>query len=323
MAMEISRRKAICSSVAGAAGALLNSRPAQARLDCHPGKRLRLPDGRCLHYAEYGNPTGNVVLYFHGTPGSHLEVGLVDEELEESNIRLISINRPGMGRSTYQSCRKITGWPCDISALLCSLGLSHSPFGIIALSGGAPYGLATARAMPERISHLALVSGHTPPDACVVRGNSDKAIELVRKRPRLGRLGLKLTDRLLERHPQKMIASVMKKWSAADRRLICSNPKLYRRLHANLRMATACGVAGIQRDISLLGSCWGFAVCEAAQVPISIWQGGCDRIVTPSMAHYFHAQLPGSELHINSKAGHVTMFKWHVKEILEKFWLQI
>ena len=97
------------------------------------------------------------------------------------------------------------------------------------------------------------------------------------------------------------------------------NPKLYRRLVANLREASICGTGGLQRDITLLGSCWGFQVNEASGVSISIWQGGCDRIVTPSMARYFHSQLPGSELFIDPKAGHVTMFKWHVNEIIERF----
>ncbi|MEQ8836049.1 MAG: alpha/beta hydrolase, partial [Lacipirellulaceae bacterium] len=208
---------------------------------------------------------------------------------------------------------------CDIDGLLTGMGLEGAPFGIIALSGGAPYGLAVARAMPERVTHLALVSGHTPPGAPVVKGNSDDMIALIRKRPRLGRLGLNLIDRRMDKRPDKVVERVTKSWTAADRKLVYCNPKLYKRLAANLREATICGTRGLQRDITLLGSCWGFQVCEASNVSISIWQGGCDRIVTPSMARYFHSQLPGSELHIDPKAGHVTMFKWHVNEILQRF----
>ncbi|MEQ8208612.1 MAG: alpha/beta hydrolase [Lacipirellulaceae bacterium] len=309
-----------CSSLFVAISFLaLFATSANAELDFHPGKRVRLPNGRYIHYAEYGKPTGNLVLYFHGTPGSHLEVGLIDEELEESNIRLISINRPGLGRSTFYGNRRITDWPCDIDGLLTGMGLEGAPFGIIALSGGAPYGLAVARAMPERVTHLALVSGHTPPGAPVVKGNSDDMIALIRKRPRLGRLGLNLIDRRMDKRPDKVVERVTKSWTAADRKLVYCNPKLYKRLVANLREATICGTRGLQRDITLLGSCWGFQVCEASNVSISIWQGGCDRIVTPSMARYFHSQLPGSELHIDPKAGHVTMFKWHVNEILQRF----
>lgn len=318
--MGISRRIALSTGLAAGAHALLVSRRSGATVDCHPSSSFCLPDGRKLHYAEYGTPAGVPVVYFHGTPGSHLEVGLVDEELDVSGVRLISVSRPGMGRSTFQSCRRITCWPDDVAHLINATVGPDAPFGIIALSGGAPYGLAVARAMPHRVTHLALVSGHTPPYApCVQPGNSDKMIELIRRRPRLGRAGLTVIDRRLNRKPDQTAQMVMKSWSDADRRLVQCNCKLYRRLIANLKMATRCGPCGVQRDIALLGSCWGFRVCEAAGIPITIWQGGCDRIVTPSMARYFHRQLPGSELFEDPRAGHVTMFKWHVDEILARF----
>lgn len=294
--------------------------PAWAKLDYHPARIVCLPDGRKLQYAEYGIPDGKLVLYFHGTPGSHLEVGLLDEELEESKIRLISIDRPGIGCSTYQPCRRITDWPADVACLLNAIGFdSHAQFGVIAMSGGAPYGLAVARAMPHRVSHLALVSGHTPPGVCVERGNSDDAIEFIRRHPRIARLGLRIARRQLCRRPDQVVRLVMNSWSASDRRLIYCNSLLYKRLVNNLRMAVKCGPEGVVQDVGLLGSCWGFRVAEAAGVPISIWQGGCDEIVTPSMARWFHSQLPGSELHFDPRAGHVTMFKWHGKEIFANF----
>lgn len=292
---------------------------ALATLDVHPGKYFRLPGGRRLHYAEYGVPHGTLAFYFHGTPGSHLEVGLIDEELETSEVRLVSVNRPGMGRSTYDPCRQILDWPRDIAALADTIAGPGARFAVIAISGGAPYGLAVARAMPERVAHLALVAGHTPPDApCVRPGTADSTIELIRRRPRLGRLGLGVAERMTDRNPDKVVKLVTSSWSEGDRRLVLCNPTLYRRLVANLQMATCCGAAGVQRDITLLGSCWGFAVREAAGVGVSIWQGGCDRIVTPSMARYFHSQLPGSELMIDPSAGHVSIFKRHVNEILAR-----
>ena len=36
---------------------------------------ITLPDGRQLGYAEYGNPEGKPIFYFHGFPGSRLEAG--------------------------------------------------------------------------------------------------------------------------------------------------------------------------------------------------------------------------------------------------------
>ena len=317
--MLVSRRTAVTAGIA-LAGAWAAPRPCCAGNSLHRGRCIRLPGGRRLHFSECGTPYGQLVLYFHGTPGSHVEATLGHEEFETSNIRLVAVNRPGMGRSTYQTCRQITDWPADVACLLQALGHGDAPFGIIAMSGGAAYALAVARVMRNQITHIALVSGHTPPDApCVTPGDSDDTIELVRKRPRLARAGLKVGDRILDRNPDLIVKQVTKNWTEADKRLVLCNPTLYCRLVANLRMASCCGPDGIVRDISLLGSCWGFAVREAAGVSYSIWQGGCDRIVTPSMARYFHSQLPGSELFLDPCAGHVTMFKWHLPEILARF----
>ena len=35
---------------------------------------LRLSDGRQLGYADYGDPDGTPVMFFHGTPGSRRSV---------------------------------------------------------------------------------------------------------------------------------------------------------------------------------------------------------------------------------------------------------
>jgi hypothetical protein len=39
--------------------------------------RLYLPNGRRLGYAEYGDPSGEVVLWFHGTPGGRRQFPLL------------------------------------------------------------------------------------------------------------------------------------------------------------------------------------------------------------------------------------------------------
>ena len=71
--------------------------------------------------------------------------------------------------------------------------------------------------------------------------------------------------------------------------------------------STRCGVGGLLRDVTLLGSCWGIQVSEAGGVSASIWHGQCDRMAPISMGHYYQTQLPGSTLHIDPRAGHITM----------------
>lgn len=62
-------------------------------------KTIVLKDGRTLGYADFGNPNGKPVFYFNGYPGSRLEAKAGEKGIEKSGIRVISIDRPGIGLS--------------------------------------------------------------------------------------------------------------------------------------------------------------------------------------------------------------------------------
>lgn len=317
--LKVSRRSALLSGLSLASVvATRRSWAAPAIRTLHG--RVRLPNGRPLGYADYGRPDGPLVLYFHGTPGSRLEPALIAEEALASGVRLVAIGRPGMGLSQYQSNRRILDWPADVHCVVDALGYAGTSFGILAMSGGAPYALACVRSMPERLTHVAICSGHAPLDAHgVTPGNQDRMIEFVERRPRIATALFQVVVRRLFKKSDSVAERVAKSWSAADRQLIFCDPVLYRTLVANLQEAARCGPAGIVADVRLLAQCWGFRLNELPPASISIWQGGCDPIATPSMGHYMHQQLAGSELVINPTAGHVTMLKWHAAEILARF----
>ena len=113
---------------------------------------LTLSGGRKLGFAEYGS--GTPLLYFHGHPCSRLEARYL---AGREGIRVIGIDRPGMGLSSYQPKRTLISWTDDVVSLADSLGLEK--FAVVGLSGGAPYALACAYAIPERISACGIVSG--------------------------------------------------------------------------------------------------------------------------------------------------------------------
>ena len=77
---------------------------------------IKLPDGRALGWAEYGDPQGIPVLYFHGWPSSRLEGAFADEPARTRGIRLIALDRPGFGLSDLQEDRRIITWPSDVEA---------------------------------------------------------------------------------------------------------------------------------------------------------------------------------------------------------------
>src|SRR6266508_482559 len=72
---------------------------------------IALPDGRALAYAEYGDPTGRPVLFFHATPGYRRNPWTSDAELRSGGVRLIAPDRPGVGASTPKPGRRLLDWP--------------------------------------------------------------------------------------------------------------------------------------------------------------------------------------------------------------------
>jgi pimeloyl-ACP methyl ester carboxylesterase len=74
---------------------------------------IRLRDGRRLGYAEWGDPGGRPLLYFHGWPGARVEGSLADEAAKARGVRLIAVDRPGMGLSDFQPRRTLVAWPDD------------------------------------------------------------------------------------------------------------------------------------------------------------------------------------------------------------------
>jgi pimeloyl-ACP methyl ester carboxylesterase len=282
--------------------------------------RIRLPSGRRLGFAEYGNPAGPLVLYFHGTPGSRIEVALVNSEAVAAGVRLVAVERPGIGLSDYQSGRRILGWPVDVECVAAALGSVAEPFGIVGLSGGAPYALACVKCIPHRLTHVALVSGHTPMNAPGThRGNQDSLIEFVDRRSRLAGLGFNVAIRQLNRNPERFLRRVSGSWSAADRQMVMCSAEYRKTVIDTLQEATRCGSTGMITEVQLLAGNWGFRLCDLPPASVSIWHGGCDPIAPVSMGHYFHRQIPGSELVVDPSAGHLTMIKWHAANILARF----
>lgn len=314
----ITRRTALGAGFALLSATMVGPSAATAATTCRVEGRIRLPSGRRIGYAEYGDPHGPLVFYFHGTPGSRVEAGLLQGEIAASGVRLIALERPGIGLSDYQPGRRILDWPADVVCVAEALGYAGSAFGVVGLSGGAPYALACLKCIPERLTHVAVVSGHTPPGSPVQSGNQDRLIALIIRRPRLGRIGLRFADRRLDRRPDRFIERAAESWAPVDRRLVLRNPSYRATLHRTLQEATRQGTAGLQADVTLLGSPWGFRLCDLPAASVSIWHGGCDPIAPVSMGHYFHRQIAGSELTVDPRAGHITMIKWHAAAILSR-----
>ena len=114
-------------------------------------------DGRTLSYLEVGDPGGPLVLHNHGGPGSRLEARLLADAAAKNHLRLVCVDRPGMGQSGRQKARSYAGWAHDLIAVADALG--YQEFGVTGWSEGGPWALAAAAYIdPTRLRHVSSIA---------------------------------------------------------------------------------------------------------------------------------------------------------------------
>ena len=91
----------------------LRAQVTTAREERDDEKEIRLRDGRWLGFVESGDPHGMPVLFFHGF-GTTRVVCPYDEAARQLGVRLIAIDRPGLGLSTPLPGRRLLDWPADV-----------------------------------------------------------------------------------------------------------------------------------------------------------------------------------------------------------------
>ena len=122
---------------------------------------LMLIDGRTVGYAEFGPAEGPPIVHCHGNGTSRLELDVVESLAASAGVRLISIDRPGVGRSDPKPGYRLLDWPDELVQVADQLGIAR--FAIEGMSGGAPFALACAYKIPERLQACGLISPATGP----------------------------------------------------------------------------------------------------------------------------------------------------------------
>jgi pimeloyl-ACP methyl ester carboxylesterase len=119
--------------------------------------QIILNDGRALAYTDIGEPGWPTVLFFHGAPMSRLHLAYLEEEFLARMVRVISLDRPGYGRSSPLPGRSLTDWPADVESLSDALNIER--FMVAGHSSGGPYAVVCAALLPRRVSALATFGG--------------------------------------------------------------------------------------------------------------------------------------------------------------------
>lgn len=277
---------------------------------------VTLGDGRELGWAEFGHPDGDPVLWFHGTPGARTQIPpSVDEVALARGFRIITVERPGTGRSTDHRYHRVLDLAADIEVLADALGLRR--FAVVGLSGGGPYTLAVAHAMPDRVVCATLLGGLGPvrgPDAVLsyTRVLRFLAPPLEVLRTPIGSLlnGVLKVATPFADAAYGAYATVL---GLADRDTL-REPAF--RVMFIRDLVEAGELRAAAHDMALFARHWGFQLSEV-EVPVVCWQGLSDHIVPPSHGHHQAARLPRGELRVRPGAGHFAGFNQAV-DVLDR-----
>ncbi len=264
-------------------------------------------EGRRLSFAEYGAPRGPAIVWMHGTPGARRQIPLPARAYAEKHgLRIIGIDRPGIGSSTTHLYDELLDWTQDLTLLLDTLGVDTVR--IIGLSGGGPYALAAGAALPDRVHGVGVLGGVAPtrgPDAA-----EGGAIQLaVRLAPLLqaGRvpLGVALTGVIRLARP--VAGPGLDLYAAlqppGDKNLL-SRPEFKAMFLDDLLNGSRFQTSAPLNDLVLFTRPWGFALSEVT-VPVRWWHGDEDHIVPLRHGQHVVDRLPDATMSVIDGESHL------------------
>lgn len=266
-------------------------------------RTIELRRGGTLAWAEYGDPGGEPVLFLHGCPGSRLDGVVLDTAARASGVRLICPDRPGYGESDRAPTYDLRAFPPVIRELLDTLEVDR--IRLLAHSGGAPYGVATAAALRSRVISSGLVAGMGTNGTGVNRTNQLSVRLAHFARPTL-RAYLAHHRFWEARDPEKTMAKLHGRRTPADQEIV-EHLGIAGQLFASRQEATRRSLEGVVTDCNVFGQRWRFDL-DKVSAHCNLWHGDADRTVDIVCSEELHRLLPKSSF--TRLPGHGHQWIW-------------
>ncbi len=259
---------------------------------------IAVGEDRQIGFAEFGAPQGRAIFWLHGTPGARRQIPTEARVFaERENIRLIGIDRPGIGSSTPHQYANVFAFAEDLRTIADTLGIDKMT--VIGLSGGGPYTLACAAAMPDRVVAVGVLGGVAPvsgPDA--ISGGVMALGSLVAPLIEIGGTPIRLAASALIRLIRPVASPALEVYARmspeADRMLL-ARPEFKAMFLDDLLNGSRKQLAAPFADIVVFARDWGFRLDEV-KVPVRWWHGDRDHIVPFAHGDHVVAKLPDAEL---------------------------
>jgi pimeloyl-ACP methyl ester carboxylesterase len=240
----------------------------------------------------------------------------IREAADNLGIRVIAPDRPGMGLSAFRRF-SIVDYPELVRGFADALGLGQ--FAVTGVSGGGKYACACAWRLADRVTRVTLVSSTCSfdlPGARATWNEQDRQVyPLADRAPWLVRVFLAKFGRDIKRDPDVLFSMFERTVGSADKDVLAVRG-FHDALYRDIVEAFRQGARGPAHDYTLEARPWGVPL-NLIQVPIEIWHGEDDRVVSPQQSRILAGTLSRVTEHYVPREGHFSLFANHAEEILQ------
>ncbi|RDI16883.1 pimeloyl-ACP methyl ester carboxylesterase [Rhodococcus sp. AG1013] len=266
----------------------------------------RLADGRVIGWAEWGREDGVPVLLCPGAATTR-SLGFGAGVVDALGARLVSLDRPGLGRSTPLPGKTFRDFAADVGEFTALRGLGRPA--IVGNSQGAPFALACAAAGVS--GAVAIVSGA---DEVAAPQFADALPEPLRDLVELTASDPDAAERLFATFDADAMWQMVIDSSPASDLAVYRDPTFEASYRSSMREAFAPGPAGYARDTVLAMGSWPIDL-TTIRVPVDIWYGDQDTSHSPDHGESLAARIPGAVRHLVPGIGGAVLWT-HAEPIL-------
>lgn len=229
---------------------------------------MRLSDGRLLAWSEWGRVDGLPVLFCTGAAMSR-SLGFGVDDVIELGLRLIAVDRPGLGASDPHPTKTLLSWATDICELI-QVNHLHQVT-TVGFSQGAPFAFVLAE--QEIVEAIAIVSGQDelmhPQIRPLLTSNVAQMLVAIEQDPPAFEQYVAQSFTW-----ERMWQLIIDMSAACDRHLYLTEP-FSQAFQRCLQEGFSQGAQGYARDLVNAASAWPMTL-EKITIPVDLWYGHLD-----------------------------------------------
>lgn len=255
------------------------------------------PSGRSLTGYIHGPADGIPILFIAGA-GTGKSMVFGEDLLDTRRIRLITMDRPGMGGSDPDPTRTLASTADDYHAFAAAvLGVTNPNVPIVANSQGAVFGLAAAaQGWAQTLVLVSPADEVANPSVRALLPETARALpDLAQSKPDAAR------DLLRSFTPHAMHAMVLNGSDAQDRAVYAA-PTFDTLYQTALAEGFAREGSGYVADTMMAITCWPIDL-NAITTPVAVLFGADDQVHSPDHGALLTARLPNARRTVIGNAG--------------------